>query len=187
MKVGYALVSGAQADRTSQLEELQALGVETSVVYTDEGLTSTKQERPGLEKALAAVPTEGELVVTKLDRLARSTREVHTVVERLTSQDATLNVGGAEFSAASLSEVLAMVVEFESTLRRMRTREGMQAAKARGRLRGRKPKLSSAQERRLVKLYRTGEYTTGELAQRFGVARSTVYRAVVRADDPEVQ
>ncbi len=74
-----------------------------------------------------------------------------------------------------------MVAEFEADLARARTREGMRVAKAKGRLRGKKPKLSPSQEAHLVALYRGGEHTLGELEELFGVTRSTVYRAVKRA------
>ncbi len=63
----------------------------------------------------------------------------------------------------------------------MRTREGMAIAKAKGRLRGKKPKLSPSQEEHLVELHRAGRHTTTELAELFTVARSTVYRAIHRA------
>lgn len=80
-----------------------------------------------------------------------------------------------------LFNVLAMVAEFEADLIRMRTREGMAVAKAKGRLRGKLPKLSVRQEAHLVELQRAGRHTGAELAELFGVARSTVYRAVQRA------
>ena len=64
---------------------------------------------------------------------------------------------------------------------RARTREGMRVAKAKGRLRGKQPKLSATQEAHLVKLYRVGEHTISELEELFAVTRSTVYRAVRRA------
>jgi len=76
--------------------------------------------------------------------------------------------------------VLAMVAEFESDLIRLRTREGMRVAKAKGRLRGKQPKLNRRQEAHLVELFNGGQYTTADLADLFGVARSTVYRAVER-------
>ena len=74
-----------------------------------------------------------------------------------------------------------MVAEFETDLIRPRTREGMAIAKAAGKLRGRKPKLTASQEKHLVQLHRTGAQTTTEIAELFGVARSTVYRAIQRA------
>jgi DNA invertase Pin-like site-specific DNA recombinase len=67
---------------------------------------------------------------------------------------------------------------------RARTREGMAVAKAKGRLRGKKPKLSPKQEEHLVSLHRAGRHTSAELAELFNVARSTVYRAVGRAGEP---
>ena len=71
--------------------------------------------------------------------------------------------------------------EFESDLIRMHTREGMKVAKAKGRLRGKQPKLSATQEAHLVKLYRAGEHTISELEELFPVTRSTIYRAIARA------
>ncbi|MCA1699055.1 MAG: recombinase family protein, partial [Actinobacteria bacterium] len=97
-----------------------------------------------------------------------------------------LNLGGSVYDPLDpvgrlLFNVLAMVAEFEADLIRARTREGMKVAKAKGRLRGRAPKLTPRQEAHLVQLYTAGEHTTGELAELFGVARSTVYRAVDRS------
>jgi len=68
----------------------------------------------------------------------------------------------------------------KSDLIRLRTREGMKVAKAKGRLRGKKPKLNPRQEAHLVALHRAGEHSTAELGDLFGVARSTVYRAIDR-------
>jgi DNA invertase Pin-like site-specific DNA recombinase len=77
-----------------------------------------------------------------------------------------------------LFNVLAMVAEFESDLIRMRTREGLEVARAAGKLRGRKPKLSARQE---AHLHRARERNPAEVAELFGVGRSTVYRAIERA------
>jgi DNA invertase Pin-like site-specific DNA recombinase len=74
-----------------------------------------------------------------------------------------------------------MIAEFEADLTRLRTREGMKIAKAKGRMRGKAPKLSAKQEAHLVALHKAGEHTSAELAELFGVARSTVYRAIERA------
>ncbi len=79
-----------------------------------------------------------------------------------------------------LFNVLAMVAEFESDLARMRTREGMKVARAKGRLRGKQPKLSRRQEAHLVALHGAGEHTIGELEELFSITRSTVYRALAR-------
>jgi len=77
-----------------------------------------------------------------------------------------------------LFNVLAMVAQFESDL--IRTREGMKVAKAKGRLRGKQPKHNRRQDAHLVSLVHSGEYSTAEVAELFGVGRSTVYRAIER-------
>jgi DNA invertase Pin-like site-specific DNA recombinase len=79
-----------------------------------------------------------------------------------------------------LFNVLAMVAEFESDLIRLRTREGMKVAKARGRLRGKQPKLKPNRAKYLLELHDSGNYTQAELAELFGVGRSTIYRTIRR-------
>jgi DNA invertase Pin-like site-specific DNA recombinase len=125
-------------------------------------------------------------VVTKLDRLARSLPDACDIVAELTDAGVKLNIGGSVHDPTDpvgrlLFNVLAMIAEFESDLIRMRTREGMKVAKAKGRLRGKQPKLKPAQEKHLVELWHAGKHTSAELAELFSVARSTVYRAVQRA------
>ena len=137
--------------------------------------------------SLAACRRGDTLVVTKLDRLARSLPDARDIADELTTREVKLSLGTSVHDPADpvgrlLFNVLAMVAEFEfeSDLIRMRTREGMKVAKAKGRLLGKKPKLTPRQEAHLVALHEAGEHTTSELAELFGVARSTVYRAVER-------
>ncbi len=185
MLIGYARVSTDQQDLTAQRDALEALGVATKRIYVDHGLTGTNRDRPGLREALAACRAGDTLVVTKLDRLARSLPDARDIVEDLTSRSVKLSLGGSIHDPTDpigrlLFNVLAMVAEFESDLIRMRTREGMKVAKAKGRLRGKKPKLNPNQEAHLAKLHAAGEHTSADLAELFGVARSTVYRTVKR-------
>ena len=84
-----------------------------------------------------------------------------------------------------LFNVLAMVAEFEAHLISMRTREGMKVAKAKGRLRGKQPKLTVRQEAHLAAMHAGGDHTPGELAELFRVGRSTVYRALHRVQAPQ--
>ena len=173
-------------DLTAQRDALVALGVKPNRIYVDHGLTGTNRARPGLREALAACRSGDTLVVTKLDRLARSLTDARNIVEELTEAGVKLNIGGSLHDPTDpvgrlLFNVLGMIAEFESDLIRMRTREGMKVAKAKGRLRGKQPKLKPAQEAHLVELWRAGKHTSAELAELFSVARSTVYRAVQRA------
>ena len=184
--IGYARVSTDEQDLTAQRDALADLGVPAERIYVDHGLTGTNRDRPGLREALAACRAGDTLVVTKLDRLARSLPDARDIVDDLTRRQVKLNLGGSLHDPTDpvgrlLFNVLAMVAEFEADLIRARTREGMKVAKAKGRLRGKQPKLTPRQEAHLVALHRTGEHTSAELAELFGVARSTVYRALERA------
>lgn len=160
-------------------------GVGRERIYVDHGLTGTNRERPGLREALAACRGGDTLVVTKLDRLARSLPDAREILEDLTRREVKLSIGGSVHDPTDpvgrlLFNVLAMVAEFESDLIRLRTREGMRVAKAKGRPRGRQPKLNARQEAHLVALHQAGEHSTAELGDLFGVGRSTVYRAIER-------
>lgn len=184
--IGYARVSTDEQDLTAQRDALTALGVTSKRIYVDHGLTGTTRVRPGLREALAACRDGDTLVVTKLDRLARSLPDARDIVEDLTRRGVKLNIGGSVHDPTDpvgrlLFNVLAMIAEFEADLIRLRTREGMKVAKAKGRLRGKQPKLKPKQEAHLVELHAAGQHTTAELAELFGVARSTIYRAVQRA------
>jgi DNA invertase Pin-like site-specific DNA recombinase len=184
--IGYARVWTEEQDLTAQRNGLAGLGVEPGRVYVDHGLTGTNRDRPGLREALAACRAGDTLVVTKLDRLARSLPDARAIAEELTARQVRLSLGGSMHDPNDpvgrlLFNVLAMVAEFESDLIRMRTREGMRVAKAKGHLRGKQPKLNQRQEAHLVELWRSGDYTTAELGDLFGGARSTVYRANARA------
>lgn len=184
--VGYARCSTDNQDLTAQTQALKALGVPEGRIYVDHGLTGRNRERPGLREALAACRSGDTFVVTKLDRLARSVRDAKDIADELFAREIRLNLGGSIHDPTDpvgrlLFNVLAMVAEFEADLISARTKEGMKIAKAKGRLRGKQPKLTSKQEAHLVGLYQSREHTSAELAELFGVARSTVYRAVGRA------
>jgi DNA invertase Pin-like site-specific DNA recombinase len=184
--VGYAWVSTDPRDHATQREALAALGVPGERIYIDEGLAGGDTERPGLRDALAACRSGDTLVVTKLHRLARSLPDARDIARQLADRRIALNLDGVQHEPTDplnslLLKVLVAVTEFEADLIRMRTREGLRAARAKGRLRGRRPKLTRDQESRLVDLYNAGEHTAAELAATFGVARSTVYRALERS------
>jgi len=182
--IGYARCFTDQQDLTAQHDGLTALGVSPARIYVDHGLTGTSRDRPGLREAMAACREGDTLVVTKLDRLARSLPDARAIAAELTARQVRLRLGASVYDPNDpvgrlLFNVLAMVAEFESDLIRLRTREG-KVAKAKGGLRGKQPMLNPRQEAHLVGLLQAGEHSTAELADLFGVARSTVYRAQQR-------
>jgi DNA invertase Pin-like site-specific DNA recombinase len=185
MLIGYARVSTDAQDVAGQRNALEALGVVPGRVYVDQGRTGTNRERPGLRQALAACRAGDTLVVTKLDRLARSLTDARDISDELVAAGVRLSLGGVIHDPADpvgrlLFNVLGMVAEFEADLMRARTREGMAVARAKGRLRGRRPKLSPVQEKHLVELHRAGSHSVAELVELFKVGRATVYRALER-------
>ncbi|MGP5226569.1 MULTISPECIES: recombinase family protein [Micrococcaceae] len=183
--IGYARVSTEEQDLTTQRDALAALGVDPERIYVDHGFTGSNKNRAGLREALAACRAGDTFAVTKLDRLARSVRDAHEIADDLARREVKLSIGGSVHDPTDpmgklLFNVLAMISEFEADLIRMRTREGMKVAKAKGRLRGKQPKLSAKQEEHLLELHIAGEHSKAELAELFSVGRSTVYRAIER-------
>ena len=84
--VGYARCSTDGQDLTAQRDGLATMGVSPDRIYVDHGLTGTNRERPGLREALAACRSGDTLVVTKLDRLARSLPDARAIADKLTTR-----------------------------------------------------------------------------------------------------
>ena len=187
--IGYARCSTDSQDLAAQRQALQELGVAEDRIYTDHGLTGTARARPGLDQALAAVREGDTLVVAKLDRLARSVPDARAIADRLRERGVKLALGRALYDPGDpmgkmFFNILATFAEFEADLIRMRTREGMAIARARGKLRGKQPKLSDKQQRELSRMHATGEYSISDLAELFSVSRPTVYRTLNRCRTP---
>jgi DNA invertase Pin-like site-specific DNA recombinase len=190
MLIGYARVSTRIAQDTEHQErELRALGIPQDRIYLDRGYTGKNTNRPGLALALAAVRQGDTLCVTKLDRLARSVVDAHRLAQQLTDLGALLRIGSSVYDPRDpfgklLFTCLAMIAEFERDLISMRTRDGLETARLKGKLRGRPPKLDPAREKALVAMVGQDHYTRAEVAAIFGVAPSTVRRALDRAGQP---
>jgi len=183
--IGYARCSIDKQDLTAQRNALEALGVKPDRIYLDHGLTGTNRERPGLEKALAAVRSGDTLVVPKLDRLARSVPDARAIGDELAAQGVVLSLGGQihdpnDPMGKMFFNILATFAEFEVDLLRMRTREGMAVARAKGRLKGRQPKLSTKQQAELRRMHDAGDHSITDLAEVFSISRPTVYRTLQR-------
>ena len=170
---------------TAQKDALLELGVASDRIYTDHGLTGRNRDRPGLGQAIAAVRSGDTLVVPKLDRLARSVPDARSIAEELEKRGVKLALGKQVYDPSDpmgkmFFNILATFAEFESDLIRLRTREGMKIAKAKGKLRGKPPKLSDRQQSELVRMHVTGDYSISDLGELFSVSRPTVYRTLER-------
>ncbi|AMW35764.1 recombinase family protein [Haematospirillum jordaniae] len=185
--IGYARCSTDKQDLAAQRHALVELGVAPDRIYTDQGLTGRTRTRPGLDQALAAVRAGDTLVITKLDRLARSVLDAREIADTLTERKVRLALGASIYDPTDpmgkmFFNILATFAEFESDIIRLRTREGMAVARAKGKLRGKKPKLSERQQCELRRMYDTGDYSISDLAELFSVSRPTVYRTLTRTE-----
>lgn len=183
--IGYARCSTDEQDLTAQRQCLVNLGVAEDRIYLDHGLTGTRRTRPGLDQALAAVRYGDTLVVPKLDRLARSVPDARAIGDDLAARSIKLSLGGQVYDPTDpmgkmFFNILATFAEFEVDLLRLRTREGMAVAKAKGKLRGKQPKLSPKQRSELRRMRDSGDYSIADLTELFLVSRPTVYRALQR-------
>lgn len=189
IKIGYARVSRDTQDLQAQRDGLEHLDVDADRIYVDHGRTGTNRDRPGLREALAACRSGDTFVVTKLDRLARSIRDAHDIADDLQARDVSLSIGGSVYDPTDpmgrlLFNVLAMVAEFERDLISARTKEALAVPERRAKMTGRKPKLTAAQRKQVVRLYDEGEHTPAEIGELFGVSRQTIYRTLGRTSRP---
>lgn len=187
--IGYARCSTDKQDLAAQLSALASLGVAPERIYTDHGMSGTNRARPGLDQALAAARAGDTLVVPKLDRLARSVPDARAIADGLVARGVRLALGSSIYDPGDpmgrmFFNILATFAEFESDLIRLRTREGMVIARAKGKLRGKQPKLSPRQARELCRMHGAGDHTVSDLAELFSVSRPTVYRTLARAPKP---
>jgi DNA invertase Pin-like site-specific DNA recombinase len=183
--IGYARCSTDKQDLAAQRAALVELGVAPNRIYVDHGLTGTNRSRPGLDQALAAVRRGDTLVVPKLDRLARSVPDARYIADALVERGVALALGHSRYNPTDpmgkmFFNILATFAEFEADLIRLRTREGMAIARAKGKLRGKQPKLSDKQQKELCRMHGTGKYSISDLAELFSVSRPTVYRTLAR-------
>ena len=147
--IGYARCSTDRQGPAAQRQALLELGVVEDRTYTDHGLTGTTRTRPGLDPALAAVRASDTLVVPKLDRLARSVPDARAIADRLRERGVKLALGRALYDPGDpmgklFFHILATFAEFEADLIRMRTREGMAIARARGKCAASSPNCPTA-------------------------------------------
>lgn len=179
MLIGYARVSTDDQNLDLQIDALKAAGCEQ--LHTDQASGAAKG-RLGLEEALKYLRTGDTLVVWKLDRLGRTVKGLVELVESLHSKGVQFRslTDGIDTSTAAgrfFFHVMAALAEMERELIRERTHAGLQAARARGRLGGRKPKMDASKIDVARRLLDSGVPAI-EVAKNLGIGRATLYRAL---------
>lgn len=182
MLIGYARVSTGDQRLDLQVDELNRAGCVR--VFTDHA-GGSRLDRVGLEAAMSHLRPGDTLLVWKLDRLGRTVRQLVELVAALQARHVefvslTDGIDTGTPAGRFFFHVMAALAEMERDLIRERTKAGLIAAKARGRLGGRPSKLTSQQLRHARKLMADPETTAVDVAKTLGVARSTLYRALSR-------
>ncbi|WP_284762505.1 recombinase family protein [Arthrobacter sp. efr-133-R2A-63] len=176
--IGYARVSTFEQNLDLQVDALREAGC--IKVYTDKGISGAKAERPGLTEMLNNLRDGDTVLVWKLDRIARNTLNLLTLIEDLEK-------GGHKFRSLTdgiatdgpMGRAMLTIAAAFATLERdqtiARTHAGLAAARARGRVGGRKPSLTQAQAQQVRALYEASTSVTS-IAKTMNVSRQTIYR-----------
>jgi DNA invertase Pin-like site-specific DNA recombinase len=184
MLIGYARVSKIdQQDTRAQVKALKEAGCKR--IY-EESASGGRWDRPQLRRALDQVREGDILVVWKLDRLSRSLKDMLHILEKLTEVGAgfrslTENVDSTVPAGKMLLSMLGAFAEFERSMIRERTRMGLQAARERGVVGGRKPKIKPNQRAEILRMVNSGKTSAAEAARLFGLHRSSVSRLISQA------
>lgn len=189
--IGYARVSTTDQNIEAQTDALTAAGCER--IFTDRA-SGKLASRPELDKVLEYLRAGDTLVITKLDRLGRSVRNLIDLVAELERRGVGLLVLHQAIDTSTpggklFFHIMSGIAEFERDLISERTRDGLEAARARGRKGGRRPALSAAQIEQARKMYAaTGDdgkrlHTMKEIAEVLRCSRATLYRVLGDAVD----
>lgn len=185
-RIGYARVSTDDQNLDLQRDALTQAGC--NVIY-EEIMSGKSANRPELCHCLKALRTGDTLIVWRLDRIGRSLPDLVEIVSQLERESVGFESINEHIETTSATgklifHVFAALAEFERNLIRERTKAGLAAARARGRKGGRKPSLDERQTREIKALLKDPRIHVTDVARRYGISRSTLYRYVgsVRPD-----
>ncbi|WP_374636053.1 recombinase family protein [Paracoccus sp. (in: a-proteobacteria)] len=178
MRIGYARVSSQDQTPDLQLDALRAAGCKRIFVETASG---AQRDRPELGAALDYLRAGDTLVIWKLDRLARSVKQLIETVEGLEARgiglrSLTETIDTTTAGGKLVFHIFGALAEFERAIIGERTRAGLEAAKARGRRGGRPPKLTSQDLAAAKAMLADASFTVADVARRLGVSPATLYR-----------
>ena len=179
--IGYARISTTDQNPEAQTDALTAAGCERT--FVDHGVSGKLAKRPKLDAVMDYVRAGDVLVITKLDRLGRSVKNLIELAERLDKAGVGLLVlhQGIDTTTPAgkmLFHVLAAIAEFERDLISERTKDGLTAARARGRKGGRRPVLTPDKLATARTLVDGKQHTMQQIADVIGVSRASLYRAL---------
>ena len=180
MKLGYARVSTKDQKLDRQIDSLTAAGCEK--IFSDK-MSGAKFDRPELNMLKAQLRSGDIVVIDKLDRLGRSLKDLIEIVSELESNGVGFislqdNIDTTTASGKLIFHIFASLAEFERSLISERTRSGLTAARARGRVGGRPKGLTDEAKRTAMAaetLYKTGDQGVSEICRQLGISKPTLY------------
>jgi DNA invertase Pin-like site-specific DNA recombinase len=182
MKYGYARVSPGGKSESVEAQTRQLTKAGCRKVFRDVHVSGAKTDRAQLRRLLDQLEADDVLMVTRLDRLARSTRDLLNVLATITAKKAGFRSLGDTWADTTTSHgrlmltVLGGLAEFERDLIRARTGEGRERAKARGVKMGRPPKLTPHQQKEAIKRREQGDESLTEIGRSYNVSAATISR-----------
>jgi len=179
MVYGYARVSTSDQNLDRQKDALQKYGID--IMYCEK-MSGTKKSRPELDRMLAEIQNGDTIVVESLSRLGRSVKNLSELMEYFNERDIRLvslkeTIDTKSSTGRLLFTILSSLAQFERDVIVERTKEGLNAARARGRVGGR-PKANQDLVNKAIALYNTKQYSIKEITDLTGISKSTLYRAI---------
>ena len=181
MKYGYGRVSTQEQELTRQEDLFDRIGIAKRYRFMEK-MTGTKANRPQLDRLKDEVREGDTVYIESLSRLGRSTKDLLALVDYFQSKGVTLvsekeSIDTSTSAGKMLTGIMCVLAEFERDLIVERTKEGLQAARARGRKGGRKP-VKEKDVKIALSLYDSQEYSVSEICKRSGISQGTLYKAI---------
>lgn len=188
MLIGYARVSTQEQDTALQMDALHAAGC--GVIYQEKASGGSRRGRVQLDKCLSSLQPGDVLVCYKIDRVARSLFDLLDILRTLEKRQATIKsltepIDTTTGMGVFVVQILGAVAQLERAMILERTKAGLQAARARGKVLGRARALVPEKEAELVRLYLAGGHSYASIARCYGVSPHVAKRAVYRATKSE--
>lgn len=184
--IAYARVSKEQQELARQLDALKKHGYDQLIT---EKYTGTKKDRAGLTQLLETVRTGDTVVVESISRLGRNTLDILTIIDGFTKNGINFvslkeNIDSSTPTGTAMLGMIAVIAQLERDLIAQRTKEGLEAARARGKQLGR-PTTDNSKVKTALKMYDSGEFSIKEIVKQVGISQGKLYKEINKRKERE--